>query len=146
MTRKSIFFSIAVLLVISGVAFSFQTRPAHAQGADDPTVQITGVLRSISRRLIVLMDGTRIRVSGNATIPANLTRGQTITILAERKGKQLEAKRVVLGTSLTNPTTFGNGSDDKPGHDVNDDHGDGRGQGTDERPGHDANDDHGGRG
>ncbi|MCC7447350.1 MAG: hypothetical protein IT324_08045 [Anaerolineae bacterium] len=105
MLRKGLLIVLVTVLIgvlaIGGLA----TTPAHAQNptGDFPlTVEMTGVIQSMTPNQIVLTDGTPIFLSPSSIIPATLQIGQTIIVSAQIENNQLIAN--IISIIVATPT------------------------------------------
>jgi len=105
MLRKGLLIVLATVLIgilaIGGLA----TTPVRAQNptGDFPlTVEMTGVIQSMTSNQIVLTDGTPIFLSPSSIIPATLQVGQTIIVSAQIENNQLIAN--IISIIVATPT------------------------------------------
>lgn len=122
MSRRTVLFSLAALLLVSMAAISSGNRAVRAEdGAATPTaapgddldvrIEVTGVIESVTPQnqnvsIVLLTDGTSILVNPASQGVSDLQPGQTITVIAsmDDDDEQLVAKTITVVVATEEPT------------------------------------------
>ncbi len=123
MSRRTVLFSLAALLLVSMAAISSGNRAVRAEdGAATPTaapgddldvrIEVTGVIESVTPQnqnvsIVLLTDGTSILVNPASQGVSDLQPGQTITVIAsmDDDDEQLVAKIITVVVVATEEPT-----------------------------------------
>jgi hypothetical protein len=159
--RKTTLIIISALLTLAGVGTGMQSNPANAQGGSTPpnefpvSVQVTGVIQSITATELTLTDGSVIQINSTTQgLSPALRRGVTVTVVAAVEGDVLVALSIAAGDAGPEPAITvtpaatvsspsqsgdtggnGNGKGKGKGKDKDKDKGKGKGNGKDKDKG-----------
>jgi hypothetical protein len=105
----SLFFILALLFA------SMPVTPANAEGDDfSVTVELTGVIQSISSTQLVFTNGTTVKINrGTKNIATGLKSGMSVIVVAEMDDDQFVAKSIQITASSA--ATSASASDDDKG-------------------------------
>lgn len=135
MSRKRLLSFVSLALILTLVFATLPALRVNAEDSDFPvTVELNGVIQSISDTQLALTDGTLIKINDvTKDIAPGLKAGVAVTVTAEMDDEQFVATSIQVsqGDSVTSgsPSDDGKGDDNGKNANSDDDKGKGKGKG-----------------